>query len=100
MCARLTRTGVQLARPRPLQNERYSLDYEHLKIGNEDSVLAWFNQNVGARSLSTPLSSTLYLSVAGMDKHTQKPKQTQVSVSPMKRTNMSLCVFMFQCLNI
>jgi hypothetical protein len=63
MCARLTRTGVQLARPRPLQNERYSLDYEHLKIGNEDSVLAWFNQNVGARSLSTPLSSTLYLSV-------------------------------------
>ena len=36
---------------------------------------------------------------SGMDKHTQKPKQTQVSVSPMKRTNMSLCVFMFQCLN-
>jgi len=35
-----------------------------------------------------------------MDKHTQKPKQTQVSVSPMKRTNVSLCVFMFQCLNM
>jgi hypothetical protein len=35
----------------------------------------------------------------GMDKHTQKLKQTQVSVSPMKRTNMSLCVFMFQCLS-
>jgi hypothetical protein len=36
----------------------------------------------------------------GMDKHTQELKQTQVSVSPMKRTNMSLCVFMFQCLSI
>jgi hypothetical protein len=40
-----------------------------------------------------------YVLGPGMDKHTQKPKQAQVSVLPMKRTNMSLCVFMFQCLN-
>jgi len=44
---RTTAWGARPLAPYPVRNERYSLDREHLKIGNEDSVLARFGQNVG-----------------------------------------------------
>ena len=71
--------------------------YTRLKP-HETETRACFNETDQARRFGfreTALKRVcVCASLTGMDKHTQKPKQTQVSVSPMKRTNMSLCVFM------
>ena len=81
-----------------------------LKPGSETTSYSTFNNDIiyvacglvaasGCCPVVPPPSFYIYITTtvddwSDLDKHTQKPKQTQVLLSPMKRTNVSLCVFM------